>query len=153
MEVLAVFFLGDDAARAVEHYPDLNAEPGSLQVAFEIGIGLEIDDILDEDIAFHMAPDITALGIYAALDIGGLADYQLALGVHRSVKCAVDADVRGRGHQTGHPRTLGYPAELGSLRYYLIFRHVLMFLLVNTMSVGSLGSLHNSLAHSGMRMD
>ena len=89
VEMLVVLLLGEDVAGAVEYHSDLDTELGSLEISCKIGIGLEVDDILDIDVTVHMAPDIAALGKNLALDIGSLADYQLALCVHCSVECAV----------------------------------------------------------------
>ena len=123
VKVLVVLLLSDDVARAVEDYTYLYAKLGSLEVSGEIGIGLEIDDILNIDISLHMSPDITALGENLTLDIGGLAYDKFALAIHCTFEGTVDADVRRRCHDTGNLGALGYPAQLVGLRDYFCFCH------------------------------
>ena len=126
MKVLVVFLLGYDMTSTVEYNSYLDTELRSLESSGKIGIGLEVDDILHEDITFHMAPDVATLGENLALDVGGLSDYQLALCVDCAFKSTVDADVGTGSHDTSYLGALGYPAQLIGLGDYFCFCHDIM---------------------------
>lgn len=123
VETLVVLLLGNDVAGTVVDDSDLDAQLGSLERAGEIGVGLEIDDILNEDISFHMAPYIAALSENPAFYVGRLTDDQLALGIHGTVERPVDTYVRRRSHDAGNSGALGYPAQLIGLGDYFCFCH------------------------------
>ena len=82
VEELVVFLLGDDVARAVEYRAYLNAQLRSLEISGEVGVSLEVDDVLDIHLALGMSPQVAVLTEYLALDMGSLADYQLAFGIY-----------------------------------------------------------------------
>lgn len=90
---LIVLVLCYDMARTVENSSYFYTQLGSLKVTGEIGIGLEVDYILNEYLSFGMSPQVTVLAEDLTFDMGCLSYYELTLGIYSSLKYSVNPDV------------------------------------------------------------